>query len=431
MGKQFFAGSIGKLVSLSLASLLLFSALGAVEAHRFNGRYATNMNNSGLRCMMAGAAPEIEWGKNIRHNIVSGVNGVSGAVQQTSDGGYIIEGTVVSANAWFKTCLIKTDAKGNELWHREFGDSKYSLSSGLGQQTEDGGYIIVGIISHAPRWFNSDIFLLKTDASGNLQWCKTFHITDDNWGDSVQQTTDGGYIIAGKVASETSKTSFDNGILIKTDAKGNTIWESIVDAGYRTECTSVQQTADGGYIVTGLSTRSGEPGSVLLYKTDANGYQQWEMDYGSDFKLPACGNTIKQTADGGYIVTGVSPTRGMGDICLLKTNVYGVLQWEKHVGGCGTGAGEEGRSVQKTKDGGYLVVGCIQMPSNHTSMYIFKTDTDGNKIWDKTLSEGECYSAQQTADGGYIVEGRVGSSPIILSQSTYNNYLVKLSPESP
>jgi len=210
-----------------------------------------------------------------------------------------------------------------------------------------------------------------TGVAPEIEWEKTF---DNHF--SIRETSDGGYIVIGDIENKNvpSKFPITKIYLRKTDAKGNKIWERIVDAYDRSECRSVQQTYDGGYIVTGMSTWSGEPGGVLLFKTDANGNQQWK----------------------------------------------------KHFGGGGTGFGEEGKCVQQTKDGGYLVAGCIQMLySNYTNMYILKTDADGNKIWDKTLGECECYSAQQTVDGGFLVEGRTGSSLYAF------NYLVKLSSESP
>jgi len=425
MEKQFFAGSIGKLISLSLTALILFSAIGAVEAHPPNERHPANMNNSGQQSTITVEAPKIEWEKTFVNHLFYD----RPVAQQTSDGGYIVAGMIENKNApptfpITKIYLVKTDAKGNKIWYREFGTSKYSLGvyGECVQQTKDSGFIIVGTISYAPTFLkNCDIYLLKTDANGNQQWDQTFHITDENWGRSVQQTTDGGYIIVGKATSDSTNVSpIDNGFLIKTDAKGNKIWESIVDIHYRSECNSVQQTQDGGYIVTGIGmlTWSGGPGRILLFKTDANGNEQWERDFGSDGR----GSSVKQTADGGYIVTGIDHKRGMGDIYLLRTDVNGVLQWEKHFGGIGNGF-----SVQQTKDAGYLVAGCIQTNhSNYTTMCLLKTNIKGDKIWEKTLRDGECYSVQQTVDDGYIVAGQIWRS-----FPNVETYLAKLSPESP
>jgi len=295
------------------------------------------------------------------------------SVQQTSDGGYIITGTTLSYGAGeynYNVYLIKTDGNGNEQWYKTFGgtDNDYGRSI---QLTSDGGYIIVG---NTGRIDNNDAYLIKTDASGNEQWYKTFGGSDFDIGYSVQQTTDGGYIIAGYTGSYGAGSS--DFYLIKTDANGDSIWiktfgGSSGDYGY-----SVQQTSDGGYIITGTTLSYGAGSyDVYLIKTDANGNEQWYKTFGGlglDY-----GHSVQQTSDGGYIIAGNTSSFGVGysDVYLIKTDVYGNQTWYKTFGGT---KNDHGFSIRLTSDGGYIVTGDISHSGINADVYLIKTDVNGN-----------------------------------------------------
>ena len=356
----------------------------------------------------AAGGPTVEWDKTF-----GGSDYDSGMfAQQTSDGGYIITGKTNSYGAgdddiW----LIKTDSDGNEVWDKTFGGSDDDMGYSV-QQTSDGGYIIAGTtLSFGAGYY--DVWLIKTDADGNEVWDKTFGGSYHDFGYSVQQTSDGGYIIAG-----TYRAGFEDCDvwLIKTDADGNDIWNKTFggsgwDRGY-----SVQQTSDGGYIIAGETTSYGAGFSdydVWLIKTDADGNDVWDKTFGGS--NGDVGKSAQQTSDGGYIIAGYTGSYGAGDwdVWLIKTDADGNDIWDKTFGGSSS---DYGLSVQQTGDGGYIIAGdTLSYGAGFPDydVWLIKTDADGNDIWNKTFGGSSGWdvgsSVQQTSDGGYIIAGATTS----------------------
>jgi len=324
-------------------------------------------------------------------------------VQQTSDGGYIIAGYTESYGAGgFDVYLIKTDASGNEQWSQTFGgiDDDYGYSV---QETNDGGYIITGVTwPYGPGW--SDVYLIKTDASGNEEWSQTFGGSYEDEGYSVQQTSDGGYIISGTTKISFSASNPLDLYLIKTDAIGDSVWTQTFDTGNHNEWGySVQQTSDGGYIIGG-STSLGE---IYLIKTDASGNEEWSQFLGGSGTSDR-GYSVQQTSDGGYIITGKtgSYTSGYDDVYLIKTDASGNEEWSQTFGGS---SNDLGYSVQQTSDGGYIIAGENKdYGVSYPDVYLIKTDASGNEEWSQTFGGSSTdvgKSVQQTTDGGYILAG--------------------------
>ena len=266
------------------------------------------------------AQPDTLWTKTFGGSRNDG----GSSVQQTSDGGYIITGSTSSygagsADVW----LIKTDASGDTIWTKIFGgsDSNYGYSV---QQTSDGGYIITGV-TYSYDAGRGDVWLIKTDAIGDTIWTKTFGGSDSDYGNSVQQTSDGGYIITGYTyyygAGSGDVWLSTDVWLIKTDASGDTIWTKTFGGSGTDKGNSVQQTSDGGYIITGSTySYSARDKDIWLIKTDAIGDTIWTKTFGGserDF-----GNSVQQTSDGGYIITGstgyTSSYGGNYDVWLVK-----------------------------------------------------------------------------------------------------------------
>jgi acetyltransferase-like isoleucine patch superfamily enzyme len=354
-------------------------------------------------------AQDLEWDR-----IFGGPLGETGrSVQQTADGGYIIVGDTwhwSEVYYWVRDVwLIKTDIDGNKEWDRNFGVEDQASGYSV-QQTTDGGYIIAGYIDPLGRPGNQSVYLIKTDVNGNKEWDRTFPRGYRAIGLSVQQTMDGGYIIVGN--TQLPGELFD-AWLIKTDVNGNMEWDRIFGGELNDYGHSVQQTADGGYIIVGNNgwSFSGGPwGNVWLIKTDVNGNMEWDRIFGGE--LHDSGQSVQQTADGGYIIVGNTESYGAGlrDVWLIKTDVNGNMEWDRTFhGGIRI---DQGSSVQQTVDGGYIIVGDTENYHEEygwvEDVWLIKTDSDGNKVWDRSFG-GEWidqgHSVQQTTDGGYIIAG--------------------------
>ncbi len=216
----------------------------------------------------------------------------------------------------------------------------------------DGGYIITGGKSVDPYPYQADIWLIKTNASGDTLWTKTFGTFLTDTGYYVQQTSDGGYFVLGY----SSAVGTDFVWLIKTDAYGDTLWTKRFDGGvYQDAVSSAQQTADGGYIITGITNSFGAGETdVWLIKTDAYGDTLWTKTFGGIESDGAF--SVQQTTDGGYIIAGWTISYAVGDydVWLIKTNASGDTLWTKNFGGTNE---DRAYSVQQTTDGGYIVAG--------------------------------------------------------------------------
>ncbi len=245
------------------------------------------------------------------------------AVHQTDDGGYLIAGTLfITSNgtsdgrSHTDIYLIKTDAGGNELWSKTYG-GQYRDYAGDMQPTTDGGYIIAGTTGTTSKGDpGNDVYLVKIDAEGNELWARSYGSSKREDGYSVWPTMDGGYIIAGIAETRRlfTRSRFDIHV-IKTDSEGDKLWSKTFSRKYTDFAYAVRQTADGGYVVLGttnIDMDSGKAGGVdtdiFLLKLDAAGSELWSKTYGRRDSTHdrENGNALEVTADGGYIIVGLT-----------------------------------------------------------------------------------------------------------------------------
>jgi hypothetical protein len=328
-------------------------------------------------------------------------------VQQTLDGGYIVAGKTASFGAGYDDFyLIKTNASGDTLWTRAYGGSVRDWGRSV-LQTPDSGYLIAGYTTSFGAG-NGDIYLVKTSASGNFIWGKPCGGTGLDEARSVQITSDSGrlaYIVAGYT------TSFGAGsydfYLVKTDSSGDTLWTRTYGGTNEEMGYSVRRTLDSGYVVAGYTASFGAGGSdVYLVKTDTIGDTMWTRTYGGIGN--EIGFSVQQTSDSGYIIAGYTASfgSGNGDVYLIKTDTIGDTMWTRTYGGVNE---DMGYSVRQTPDGGYIVAGkTASFGSGNSDVYLIKTNASGDIVWTRTWGGSGvdfANSVEQTSDGGYIIAG--------------------------
>lgn len=400
-------------------------------------------------------SPIIQWQKTL-----GGTDGdFAKTIQPTADGGYIVagysssnDGDVSGNHGGFDYWIVKLDAAGNKIWQKSLGGSENDIAYDI-KQTTDGGYIVAGYTfsnngdvsgNHNP---DSDGWVVKLDAAGNLVWQKALGGVGGDFITTIQQTTDGGYIAGGYSAANNGDASGNNGSfdfwVIKLDVSGNILWHKMIGGSQDERALSLQQTADGGYIMTGsvASVINGQK-HCLVVKLDTSGNLVWQKTQGGtgndEYK------SIQQTTDGGYIAAGttssnngdVSGNHGGGDYWVVKLDASGNITWQKTLGGSAT---DWAYAVQQTSDGGYVTLGVsvsddgdVTNTQGNGDFWLAKLNTSGNLIWQKSFggTDGDYgYAIKQTADGGFITVGFSNSTDgdVTNNQGNGDFWVVKLS----
>ena len=309
--------------------------------------------------------------------------------------------------------LIAQLANAQIPFQKSFGGTNTSWGNSI-QQTNDNGYISVGV-TDAFGVGAFDVFAIKTDSSGDAVWKKAIGETSSDFANDVQQTSDSGFIVCGySISSFSGGFAGENIYLIKLNSNGSILWSKIIGGVGNERANSVRQTSDGGFIIAGTTNSWGAGGNdFYLVKTDGNGNISWTKTFGG--ALDDVANSVKQTSDGGYIVAGETNSFGAGDIdyYLIKTDALGTLTWSKTFGG---GGSDWLYSVVQASDDGYVMGGysISFLGAGEADAVVIKTDITGSILWSKTYGEqyGDVASSiVRTNDNGYALAGGQSSFP--------------------
>ncbi len=292
-----------------------------------------------------------------------------------------------------------------QTWARSYGGSGDEFVFRGVVPGSDGGYLIAGLTNSSGAGKN-DVWIIKLDDDGSISWQKTFGGIRNEEPRSLQPTSDGGYVVAGPT------NSFGAGgndmWVLKLDAGGNIQWERTYGGPKADVAHAIQQTSDGGYVVAGFTMSFGAGSrDYFVVKLDSGGGIEWQRSYGGakDDVI----RFVKQVSDGGYLVAGFTHSFGTsGDIMLIKLDSLGDVEWEKRYGGA---TFEEPSTILEVL-GGYVIMEQSGSFSKSTNGWVFKIDTGGNIVWQKTVGGGnfdELSAAQLTADGGFIAAGETRS----------------------
>ncbi|MBS1688742.1 MAG: T9SS type A sorting domain-containing protein [Bacteroidetes bacterium] len=430
-----------------------------------------------------GQGPKIQWTKCYGGSMHESIYDV----QQTADGGYIMVGYSYSndgvvtghfgSGSFTDVLAIKTDALGNIIWIHSFGgsdnDGAYSV-----QQTRDGGYIIAGytyssdgdVTGHYSGLFQ-DVWILKLDVGGHVIWQKCLGGSDDDFAKSIHQTADGGYIFAGATTSNDGNVTnlhkdamgyyTEDMWVVKLDDTGAIQWQKTLGGGANEEANSVKQTKDGGYIVAGFTFSTN--GDVAKHYGGKDDWDAWAVKLGSSGTIQwsnTFGGTqgdefssVIQDLDNSYVFTGYTTSNDYDvtdnhlnagsstqDLWVVKLGLSGSLTWQKCFGGSML---ETGNEIRQDSDSGYVIAGYTDSDDGdvsgfHTSSsylydgWVLRLDTKRNMTWQRCIggSLGDLtYAMKLTNDGGCILGGVSASSDGDITCTTYGDgdfWLTKL-----
>ena len=364
-----------------------------------------------INCILYAQIPIIQWQKCLGGT----ASDYAACVNQTSDGGYILTGSTISndgdvsgnhggSDLW----VVKLSSFGIIEWQKCIGGSNSESGNSI-QQTSDGGYIVAGytysndgdVIGNHGGY---DVWIVKLTNNGIIQWQKCLGGSNSELGNSIQQTSDGGFIVAGQSSSNNENVTGNHGgsdvWIVKLNNNGNIQWQKCLGGSNSENAECIQQTSDGGYIVAGQSSSSngdvsgnhGGSSDIWLVKISSFGIIEWQKCLGGT-SLDYAASVI-QTSDGEYIVAGntssnngdVSGNHGSGDIWIVKLTNSGLLKWQKYLSGSNSDYVEY---IQQTSEGGFIVAG---------NSYSYNGDVSGNH------GSGDAWIVKLSPDNTFINE---------------------------
>jgi hypothetical protein len=328
-------------------------------------------------------------------------------VLATADGGYLIAGYTTNSTQYdCNIYIVKTDGAGNLQWTKNYGGARPDFPYHM-IATADGNYFLIGY-SQSYSAGDADMYLAKIDPSGNLIWYKVYGGSGNDYGKDIIQTSDGNYLIVGW--SNSPSMTDQNANLIKIDPSGNVIWSKLYGGSADDFGSSVKECGDGGFIMLGQSMSYGNGGDAYLVKTNAAGDLQWYKTFGGA-NYDEGVYLVKNSDESFVFVVRDSSNAGKDiDIDILKTDNDGNLIWSKNYGSTQK---DTPKMVQATSDGGYIIAGISRSFGwINPDMWILKCNSGGDTTWTKHfggVNHEHCYAVREQADGSYIAVGKTDS----------------------
>jgi hypothetical protein len=391
--------------------------------------------------VLLNAQPSIQW----QHAFGGNFDDHAYTVTNTIDGGYIIGGNAGSVSGditqslgGYDCWIVKTDSVGVLQWQKSLGGSMNDYCNAI-RPTSDGGYILAGYTNSSDHDVTVnhggfDCWVAKLDASGSILWQKSLGGSGDDEANSIQQTTDGGYIVGGWTKSTDGDVTNHKGNadfwVVKLDANGAIQWQKAMGGSLDDKANYVEETGTNGYIVAGSTASSN--GDVTghhnlndfwIVKLDPQGTMQWQKCLGGAGADVA--NEIHRTADGGYIVAGSSAStdgdatgnHGLADFWIVKLDATGAIQWQKSAGGS---LNDYANSIRQDNAGNYIALGYstsndgdVTGGHGNADFWIVKINPLGSLLWQKSIGGGSSDIGQElcfSSDGGYVVVGEASAN---------------------
>jgi hypothetical protein len=331
------------------------------------------------------------------------------AVQETSDNGYYVFGDSTSfAARSYDFFVLKLDSLGNLSWSKTFGGGEDDYGY-YGVETSDSGFIIAGR-TYSFGAGDSDAWIIKMMGNGVISWQTRFHggTTGHDYFNEIIETSGHNYIAAGTWAPDSNSRNI---LVMKFAENGDIIWEKgFGGTGTETAC-SLDSTTDNGFIISGYTNSFGQGNyDGLVIKVDSIGNLQWQKVIGSTGAEYIM--SIKHTSDEGYIMAGYydPDETTIYDLWVIKMDTDGDVEWQYTYGGDGS---EWAESVLQTEDGGYIVCGNTNSTGNGDyDVLVLKLAGNGDIEWQKTYGStgyDRSRNIKTTSDGGYILTGNTQS----------------------